>query len=167
MVGLTQAKPFQRIKRGTSKRKQKKALRINMKLLIRTIWIVSLVLIFVYGTSQVLKRTILAPKYTIQEVKYADKSVKTYDNPYLYKAISEQIKGKNYYRLKRFHKKKILHNIQEKYPLVYYISFEYQDPKQLIVIVDFREPQMIIKSPKRRFAIYHNYNFELFSGSSL
>lgn len=94
MVGLTKAKPFQKQKRrGKNKRSIKtRSLQINAKLLMWTIWIVIFFVVFIYGTSLVLKRTILAPKYIINEVRYAEESVAEYDEPYLYKEISKHIK---------------------------------------------------------------------------
>lgn len=115
----------------------------------------------------VLKRTILAPKYIINNVKYAEESVAQYDEPYLYKAISQEVKWNNYNILRIFKKNKILRAIQKHYPILADIHFDYSWPNEMTVLVTFHDPQLIIRHKKRRFAIYNGYHFELFSGSSL
>ncbi len=168
MVGLTQAKPFQKQKRrGRKKPFQSKSIQVNTKLVLWIVWLSIFFVVFVYGSSLVLKRTILAPKYVISKVIYAEESVKQYDNPYLYKAISEQIKWKNYNLIRFFKKNAMRRAIKRKYPIIADIKLEYKWPHEAWVLVVFNQPQLIIKFKKRRFALYGDKTFELFSGSSL
>lgn len=62
-----------------------------------------------------------------------------------------------------FQKNKIIRAVRRQYPILANIDIEYTGPNQLVVLVDFHDPQLIIKHKTRRFAIYNNENFELFS----
>ena len=157
MVGITQQKPFQKKKRKKStlhkNRNSEKKIKVNMRFLMLTIWVAILLMLFGYGTIFVLKRTVFAEKYVIQNVTYADESVKLYDEPYLYKAIGDELKGNNYHMQKVFRKNQVLKVIHDEYPMVSKVYFSYTVPNEVIVQVVFFEPDILIKYQKRRFVL--------------
>jgi len=171
MVGISKQKPFQKKKKGKknlhNNRNSKKKPKINTKFLMLIIWISILLMLFGYGTIFVLKRTIFAEKYVIKNVTYAEDSVKLYDEPYLYKAVSDQLKWHNYYMQKFLKKNKITRAIHNKYPMVSKVEFSYTVPNEIIVQVSFFEPDVLIMYKKRRFALQWNFYYEIFSGSML
>jgi hypothetical protein len=170
MVGVSKQKPFQKKKQQRplfKKKRTEQKVKVNTRFLFFVMWVAILLMVFGYGTIFVLKRTIFSPRYLIQNVEYADDSVATYDDPYLYKSISEELKGKNYYLQKAFKKLHLSSTIHAQYPMVDKVKFSYTNPNEVIVQVSFFEPDILIKYQTRRFALLGDYTFELFSGSSL
>ena len=99
MVGIVREKKFKKKKRKKQVYKEvrkkdrvsKKHNNIPIPLIIKIFWISVVLFVFVYGTIYVLRKTVLSPQYQVEQVDYAKDSVDTYDDPYLYKAITENI----------------------------------------------------------------------------
>ena len=51
--------------------------------------VASLIIAFGVLIFFLIKKTIFSPKYTIGNVQYNEESVKTYDDPHIYKAVSQ------------------------------------------------------------------------------
>jgi hypothetical protein len=94
---MVQRRKFEKVKRNKQSFQQKKIIKKQVSpLVIKGVWIAAFVIIFVYVLLYVLRITVLSPEYTIKQVDYATESIQMYDNPYLYKAISDSVKDKNY-----------------------------------------------------------------------
>jgi hypothetical protein len=99
----------------------------------------------------VINNTVFKPENSIEQIRYSKTSVEDYDNPYLYKKISELIKYENYHVVSKFRKQDILHTIQAEFPLVKYIEIIQSDKYTASVKLEFYIPDIVIKLGERRF----------------
>jgi hypothetical protein len=129
-------------------------------------WIFFGILVFFYGGFLLLKYTIFVPEYRISKIDYALSSVQIYDDPYLYKSISSLIKGENMYLLD-WNTKTIIETIKKNYPFVQDIIIIYKAPKTVLVKVLFSSPELIMLHENKKFGVYKEQLFELFSWNSL
>lgn len=129
-------------------------------------WIFFGVLVFFYGGFLLLKYTIFVPEYRIAKIDYALSSAKIYDDPYLYKAITSEIKGENIYLLS-WNTDAIIEKIQQQYPFVEDIIIVYKAPYTVLVKVIFSSPELILHNENKKFGVYKNTLFELFSWNTL
>jgi len=169
MVGIVQPKPFKPKKRRKKRNIEKKKINIKIqsKLLIKMIWFAMFLLVFGYGTVRVLKITIFAPEYLIKEVQYAKTSVDSYDDPYLYDAISNLLKDENYYVLRYLRRKKIINQIKTEFPMVKDLIFGHNGYNSAVVEVFFYDPQILFLYENQKFALYNDYLFNLYTGNNL
>lgn len=72
------------------------------KTLFILLWILIAIILIIVVILSVLKYTILSQKHTIKEVVYSQSSISVYDNPQIYKDITQELIDKNYYITKRF-----------------------------------------------------------------
>ncbi|AHB41365.1 hypothetical protein P148_SR1C00001G0574 [candidate division SR1 bacterium RAAC1_SR1_1] len=129
-------------------------------------WIFFGILVFFYGGFLLLKYTIFVPEYRIGKIDYARSSAQIYDDPYLYKSISSLIKGENFYLIS-WNTKTIIQTIKKEYPFVQDIIIVYKAPKTVLVKVLFSPPELIMLHENKKFGVYKEHLFELFSGNSL
>lgn len=129
-------------------------------------WIFFGILVFFYGWFLLLKYTIFVPEYRIGKIDYALTSVQTYDDPYLYKSISSLIKGENFYLIS-WNTETIIETIKKEYPFVQDIIIVYKAPHTVLVKVLFSDPELILLHENKKFGVYQENLFELFSGNSL
>ena len=128
------------------------------------IWTVVIVFALLYGIIFLFKHTLFVPAYIISTIQYDSGSVQQLDDPYLYRAISTQLRGENQYVLKR-NKKSILANIQKKFPIVSDLIMTYVARNTLSVEVSFSPPDMMIKNQGLTFGVYEDYIFPIYSGN--
>ena len=126
-----------------------------------------LVVIFSYWIFFIIKHTIFRTENYIEKVYYSQASIDNYDNPYLYKKISELIKNENYYVVSKFKKWSILDVLQNQFPIVKNIKIIQPKKFAASVRVDFYYPDMVFKLWDRKFGILWDYDFEIFSGNKL
>lgn len=124
------------------------------------------ILLLFYWWFLALKYTIFVPEYRISKIDYALSSVKNYDDPYLYKAISSIIKWENIYIL-NWNNSSIIKNIKKSYPFVEDIIISYKAPKTVFVKILFLQPDLIFLNDNKRYWVYNNSLFELYSWNTL
>lgn len=167
--GLVQKKEFKKIKRKKEKFRtnKKKANPKTIWKLVQLIWVTAFVLVLFYAILYLLRITILAPEYTIKQVNYDPASIQEYDDPYLYKAISNVTKERNYYILRYFKQGYITHKIKQEFPIVKDIAIQYDDQYTLWVTVSFEKPQIRLIYKELTFGLYNDYIFQLYSGNTI
>ncbi len=129
-------------------------------------WIFFLIIIGIYWIFLLLKYTIFDSEYRITKVDYTVSSIEIYDDPYVYKEISNNIKGENYYLLS-WNRTKIASKIKQKYPLVSDILIKYTKPNTLLVKVLFDTPQLLVLHNSKKFWVYKDSLFEILSWNLL
>lgn len=144
----------------------KKAWSYIRKIPVLYFWIFFGILIFFYGGFLLLKNTIFVPEYRISKIDYALSSIETYDDPYLYKSISSLIKGENMYLLD-WNTETIVQTIQQQYPFVEDVIIVYKAPSTVLVKVLFSTPELILRHEDKKFGVYENALFQLFSWNTL
>lgn len=135
---------------------------INMQL----IWTILIVFILLYGALFLVKHTLFVSAYRITKIDYDSWSIQQYDDPYLYRDVSLQLRGENYYVL-GWNRKSILKTIQTKFPIVQDITIDYTVPNTVHVLLAFFEPDMVIKNQQLKFGVYNNYTFPIASGNTI
>lgn len=135
---------------------------INMKFL----WSVVIVFSLIYGCIFLFKRTLFVPEYIIQKIQYDSWSIKQFDDPYLYKAISKYLKGENYH-VARWSRWFVLDRIQASFPIVSDITITYATRNTVHVTVTFFPPEMVIKNQSVLFGVYKNYTYRIYSWNTI
>lgn len=129
-------------------------------------WIFFGILIVFYGGFLLFKYTIFVPEYRITKIDYALSSAKIYDDPYLYKTITSFIKWENFYLIS-WNTDTILQEVQKKYPFVENVIIVYKSPHTVLVKVIFYSPDLILLHENKKFGVYKETIFELFSWNTL
>ena len=132
----------------------------------KVIWIVFGIFVLVYGSFLLLKNTIFNTKYVITQVNYDSGNLTQYDDPYMYKAISAQIKQENY-TIVRFQKNTILASLQMSYPFIKDMVIEFTTANTVKVSLIFQEPELIIRNQTLKFGVFRGHIFPIYSGDSL
>jgi hypothetical protein len=132
------------------------------------IWVIAICFLFFLVIRAILSRTIFASAYTIAEVKYVSGTISVYDDPYLYAEVSSYLEEKNIYKVKWWGKKEFIQHVREVFPLVDDIQLYYLYEHTVAVRLVFSQPDVVMVLPTgKRFAIYWERSFPLFSGNSL
>lgn len=106
-------------------------------------------------------KTLFAPKYTIGNIQYNEESINTYDDPHIYKAVSQAFLWKNYYRTQRFGINEITKKIQQEYPLVKKIEIQFVNDQTIQVTLLFNDPILVFRTPSQRVAVYQDHLYPL------
>lgn len=169
MATLVRQRKFKKVKRNTFKKKVKKTKLIYPQIKISIKWfrIIILVAIFWYGLFFIINNTIFSAENYIEQINYSKESVDTYDNPELYKKISEMIKYENFYVASKLQKGTLLTQLKQEFPMVKNITIVQQDLSSAAVKVDFYEPEILIQLWDRKFAVLGEYDFEIFSWNKI
>jgi hypothetical protein len=169
MATLVRQKKFKKVKKNTFKKKRNKTRLIypTVDISIKWLRIFILLVIFWYGLFFIINNTIFKDENYIEQITYSKTSVDTYDNPYLYKKISELIKYENYYVVSKLRKSDIENTIKSEFPLVKKIKIIQPEKYTASVKIEFYTPEIIIRLWERKFGVIWNYNFEIFSGNNI
>jgi len=168
MVNMVKCKPFQKPKKKSTHLQSKKIrLKVPFSLIVKVIWISMFGIVFLYGGSYVLKNTIFATKYKIEQVSFNKQSVILFDDPYLYKQISDIIKWKNYWIMHYFNEGKILNIMQKQYPIIKFLELKLAWQNSIVVNVGFHDPHILIYEGNLKFGLYNDYLFPLYSWNNL
>lgn len=89
-----------------------------------------------------------------------------YGDPYMYKAISSQIKKENY-NIARFNKNTILAWLQDTYPFLKDMTISLVGSNTAKVDLIFQEPELIIRNYNLKFGVFRGHIFSIYSGDSL
>jgi hypothetical protein len=169
MATLVRNRPFQK-RRTNSIKKQIRKIKLiypSIKFSVKWLWIFILFVIFSYWTFFIIKNTIFKSENYIEKVSYSKNSADNYDNPYLYKKISELIKGENYFVVSKLKRGKILNTIQDEFPMVKNIKIIQPIKFSASVWISFYEPDIIINLGDRKFGVLWDYDFEIFSWNNI
>jgi hypothetical protein len=137
--GIVSQKPFSRKKRRQSFRKMLNRsgvsipeFKISQKLRnILSRWLCFTIVIIIW-TIILLKLLFFQPWQTISQVKFSEDTLATYQDIELFNLVSNEVKWKNYYILLS-DKDEILGNIQKKFPFVWKIEFQLEQPQEEII----------------------------------
>lgn len=129
--------------------------------------ILSLTLAFLLLMSLLIKNTLFASKYKIENITYHPQSVEIYDDPHIYKAVTESFLDKNYYRTKWFLIDDIKKQIQSDYPIVQDIQMILSQEQTIQIILSFHTPTLVFRTPSQRVATYQDQLYPLVSGNLL
>jgi len=162
--GVVQTKPFSK-KRSHKKRFKSNDFKwnINPATFIKVIIFFMILIVVVYWWTYVLKHTLFDQKYSIKTTEYAEDSVKTFSDPYLYSKIEEILKDENYYVVAFLKRKKILWIMKNEFPMINDLNIVYWEPGVVQVQIDFTPPDLIIKHRWFSFGINEDLLFTIFS----
>jgi len=93
----------------------------------------------------IINNTIFKPENYIEQITYSKASVDNYDDPYLYKKISDLIKYENYFVVSKFRKSDIINQIKSEFPLVKDLEIIQPAKFTASVRVDFYEPDIVVR----------------------
>ena len=130
-------------------------------------FIASLIVAGIILTVFVFKKTLFSDKYMITDIAYAPESVTIYNDPYVYKAISQSFSWENYYRTKWFKKDDITRDLQNSFPLIDQISIDQQDTHIAYITITFHDPTIVFVTPLQKVAVYNDDLYFLVSGNQL
>lgn len=168
MIKFVVPKPVKKIKRTytpiESKRKKKQVWFRFFS--IKIIWLIFWLFALVYGSFLILKNTIFDTQYTIKNVIYDSWDIQRYNELYMYRLISNWIKGENYHVAKRY-KQRVLDDVMSKYPMVIGLGIEYRGTNTVFVKLTFRSLDLIIRNQDQRFAIIGDTVLSLCSGNAI
>ena len=109
-----------------------------------------------------MRNTIFDTQYTIKRVIYDSGDIQRYDEPYLYRRISNRIKDENYYIVKRY-KHRVLDDIQSTYPMVIDLMVTHISTNTVAVKLTFKPIDLVIKNQTARFAVVDDMMLPIYS----
>jgi hypothetical protein len=95
-------------------------------------------------------------------VFYDSGDIAQYDEPYLYRRITNRLRGENY-SIANMYKSRILEDIQSRYPMVTDIGIEYVSSNTVSVKLTFRPIDMIIRNQDKLFALVNDTILPIYS----
>ena len=163
MINLVKQRTFQKVRRGSYEAEphQKKSKKWRF-IFIKIIWISFFVFALIYWGFLLLKNTLFSPSYTIKKINFNSWDISRYDEPYLFKAISYQLKWENYYVIKR-NKWSITKAIQSQFPIISNLIIQFITSNTINIKLEFNEPELIIKNKNLTFWDYKWYLFQIYS----
>ncbi len=120
----------------------------------------------IYWTFFLLKSTIFNSQYTIKRVQYTLWDTSWYDDPYLYKRISNRVKWENYSIVKMYISR-VLADVQSAYPMVSDITIEYMSPNTVRAKLSFIPIDMIIRNQNMRYGLIGTKILPIYSGNKI
>ena len=169
MATLVRNRPFQKRKNNNIKKQIRKIKLIypSVNFSVKWLWVFILFVIFSYWAFFIIKNTIFKADNYIEKISYSQTSVNNYDDPYLYKKISELIKYENYFVVSKFKKWDILRTLQDEFPMVKNIKIIQPQKFSASVRIGFYEPDIIVKLGDRKFGVLWDFDFEIFTWNSI
>lgn len=133
---------------------------------IKAIRIIFIIFSLIYGWFLLLKNSIFDHQYTIKRVQYDSWNVAWYDEPYMYRRITNWMSGENYYVVNMY-KDRILNDLQTKYPMITDMTIEYISSNTVSVELSFRPIDMVIKNQDVRFALIGSTILPIYSWNKI
>ena len=107
-------------------------------------------------------------EFTMNQVKWSEQTIATYEDIDLFNIIAREIRGNNYYMLKNFEKSAILDLTKASYPFVHDIQFQLETGNTLWINIEYTEPLFKVKLGEKEFWIRWEHQFyEIQSGMTL
>lgn len=97
---------------------------------------------------------------------YDSWDIARYDEPYMYRRITNWIRGENYYVAKRYDAR-ILEDMQSRYPMITNIAIDYRSSNTVFVKLEFRPIDMVLRNQERRRALVGETILPLYSGNKI
>lgn len=168
MIKYVISKPVKKIKRTyTPIEKDPRKKKVWVRFFsIKIIWAIFGIFALIYGGFLLLRNTIFDTQYTIKRVVYDSGDIQRYDEPYMYRRISDWIKNENYYVVKRY-KQRVLDDIQSTYPMVIDFMVTYVSTNTVAVKLTFKPIDLVIKNQTGRFAVVDNIMLPIYSGNHI
>lgn len=133
---------------------------------IKIIWIIFIIFAIIYWWFLLLKSSIFNHQYTIKRVLYDSGDIARYDEPYMYRHITNWIRGENFYVM-RIYKSRVLKDIQSQYPMITDIGIDYRSSNTVFVKLAFRPIDMIIRNQDIRFALVGSTILPIYSWNKI
>jgi hypothetical protein len=166
MIKFVIPRPVQKIHRSRmtidAEKKISRKVLSRRRVSLKTIRIIFIVFVLIYWGFLLFKNTLFAPEYRIDVVNYESGDVQIYGDPYLYKAISSQIKQENY-NVVRFNKNTILAILQPDFPFLKDMTITFVNANTVKVDLDFQEPQLIVRNADRKYGVFRGHIFPIYS----
>lgn len=168
MIKFVVRRPVKKIQRTyTPIESDKKSKKIWFRFFsIKIIRIIFIVFALIYGWFLLLRNSLFAHQYVIKRVIYSSGDISWYDNPYLYKRISNRVKDENYYIINMY-KSRILKDIQTHYPIVTDLTIDYSSSNTVVAKLTFRPIDLIVRNQEQRFLIVGNTILPIYSWNKI
>jgi len=168
MIKFVVRRPIKKIHRTyTPIESDKKKVKVWFRFFsIKIIWIIFIVFALIYWGFLLLKNSVFNRQYTIKRVLYNSGDIDQYDEPYLYRRITNWLRGENY-SIANMYKSRVLEDIQSKYPMVTDIVIEYNSSNTVSVKLTFRPIDMIIRNQDKLFALVNDVILQLYSWNKI
>jgi hypothetical protein len=158
--GLVSARPFAHKKKKHSFKKMLNksgiplptiSLSISQKAREILSWTVICIILVVFGAVFLIKGIFFKSEFRMEQVKWAEQTIETFEDIDLFNIVASSIKGENYYMLNTFQKGKLLSKVQASFPFVTDIHFQLETGHTLGVNLEFAEPIFKIKLGEKAF----------------
>ena len=168
MIKFVVSRPVQKIHRPAYQWESDRRFKGQKKrrIPIKTIWLIFWIFVLIYGSFLLLKNTLFAQEYTITTVQYNPSDIKMYGDPYMYKAISSQIKKENF-TIARFNKNTILAWLQNTYPFIKDMTISFVSNNTVKVDLIFQTPELIIRNYNLKYGVFRGHIFPIYSWDAL
>lgn len=168
MIKFVVPRPVKKIKRSyTPIESDKKKVKVWFRFFsIKIVRIIFIIFALIYWWFLLLKNTLFAHQYTIKRVMYDSWDIARYDEPYMYRRITNWIRGENYYVAKRYDAR-ILEDMQSRYPMITNIAIDYRSSNTVFVKLEFRPIDMVLRNQERRRALVGETILPLYSGNKI
>ena len=168
MIKFVVPRPVKKIKRSyTPIESDKKKVKVWFRFFsIKIVRIIFIIFALIYWWFLLLKNTLFAHQYTIKRVMYDSWDIARYDEPYMYRRITNWIRGENYYVAKRYDAR-ILEDMQSRYPMITNIAIDYRSSNTVFVKLEFRPIDMVLRNQEKRWALVGETILPLYSGNKM
>ncbi len=96
-----------------------------------------------------IKKFLFSKDNQIHYIIFTDNTIKTYNNPLLYKKIIENLSWKNIYISKLFYLKKIQNLLKKDFPIIKKLNLSWKkENKTAIIDIEYLKPQLIFFNQK-------------------
>lgn len=168
MIKFVVPRPVKKIKRTyTPIESDKKKVKVWFRFFsVKIVWIIFIIFALIYWSFLLLKNTIFAHEYTIKRIQFDSWNVVRYDEPYLYRRISNRIRWENYYVVNMY-RSRIIEDIQSQYPMITDVTVEYRSSNTVLVKLEFRPIDMVIRNQEAKFALIWSTILPIYSGNAI
>lgn len=168
MIQFVVPKPVKKIKRSyTPIESDKKKVKVWFRFFsVKIIRIIFIVFVLIYWGFLLFKNTLFAHEYTIKRVMYDSGDVARYDDPYMYRRITNRVRGENYHVVK-WYRSRIVKDMQSRYPMVSDVQIDYLSSNTISVKLSFTPIDMVIRNQEMRWAIVGNTLLPLYSWNKI
>jgi len=168
MIKFVVPKPVKKIKRTyTPIESDKKKIKVWFHFFsIKIIRIIFIIFALIYWCFLLLKNSLFNHQYTIKRVIYDSWDIARYDEPYMYRRITNWIRGENYYIIKMYDSR-ILEDIQARYPMITNVAIDYRSSNTVFVKLTFRPIDIVVRNQDMRRALVDNTLLPLYSWNKM
>lgn len=168
MIKFVVPRPVKKIKRTyTPIESDKKNVKVWFRFFsVKVVRIIFIVFALIYWWFLLLSNTIFAHQYTIKRVLYDSGDIAWYDEPYMYRYITNWLKGENYH-VARMYTSRMLEDMQSRYPMITDMIVMYRSSNTVAVKLSFRPIDMVIRNQEARFALVGSTLLPIYSWNKI